>query len=166
METVQQAFFCLTCKQVVELRPSPGNPGRAGAEGGLQSLCTIQVKRSEAGEAIATENKKQTFLLESSSCILKIHIFSNSGKKINGNFKKSFQSYNLPLVFLLRKKSGVWEEMLMGGVSGGVSGVQEQDAAARPQHNYLISLSRENSDKTILTKEGKFKALLINTEWE
>ena len=60
----------------------------------------------------------------------------------------------------------MWEEMLMGGVSDGVSGDQEQDAAARPQHNYLISLSRENPDKTVLTEEGKFKAVLINAEWE
>jgi len=104
--------------------------GWAGAEGGLQPLCTSQVKRSEAGEASATESKKQTFLLESSSCILKIHIFSTSSKEINGNFKKRFQPYNFPLIFLLRKKSDTWEEMLTGGVSDGVSGGQEQDTAA------------------------------------
>lgn len=94
--------------------------GWAGAEGGIQTLCTSQVKTSEAGEASAAERKQQTFLLESSSCILKyIYIFSASRKRINVNFKKSFQSYNFALIFLLRKKSGMWEEMLIG-VSDGV----------------------------------------------
>lgn len=57
-ETFRQAFLCYSCKQLVRLCPSPGNPGRAGAEGGLHLLCTGQVKRSEAGEAMATGYKK------------------------------------------------------------------------------------------------------------
>lgn len=59
----------------------------------------------------------------------------------------------------------MWEEMLIGDVTDGASGDQEQGAAARPQHSYLISLSGESPDKTVLI-EGKFKALLIDAEKE
>lgn len=54
----------------------------------------------------------------------------------------------------------------MGGVSDGVSSDQKEDAAAQKNLNYLISLSGEKPGKTILTKEGKFRALQMSAEWE
>lgn len=53
---------------------------------------------------------------------------------------------------------------MIADVSDGVGGDQEQDAAAQPQDNYLISLSRENPHMTVLTKEGQFKAPVIDAE--
>lgn len=83
-------------------------------------------------------------------------------RKGTGGSKKNFQSHNFPLLFLLRQKSGI----CMGGVSDGVSSDQKEDGAAQKNPNYLISLSGEKPGKTILTKEGKFRALQMSAEWE
>lgn len=68
--------------------------------------------KSEEARLESKHNRKQGVdLLESSSCILNPYIFSTSS-----NFKKSYQSCSFPLIFLLRKKSGMWEEMLVESV--------------------------------------------------